>query len=173
MVKNNRLKRFLYQNDTCSTMFCLKAKNTLKVLAQSRKIKAPLQQIAYAHGHLNVKHLNSNVYKCTKKRILTRFRGVMSDQTRRGRFEVKELQSIIFKSVFRSQPLDNAVFGHFGVLGFTALAKKSTKRSGSFTSIRNRCVLTGRAQTLKHLRLSRIQIRLQAGRGKIPGCIKV
>lgn len=173
MVKNKHLKKFVLQKETLSPLFCQTSKNTLKALDPSRNLQKPSQGTVMSDG-LNVQQFNSNPYKCTKKRILTHFRSVMSDQHRRGQFEINELRNIVFKSLFRSQPLGfGAGFAHFGILGFTALAKKGGTRYGSLTSVRNRCVLTGYPQTLKHLRLSRIQIRFQAGRGKIPGCVKV
>lgn len=117
--------------------------------------------------------LSQSASQCSKKRINTHFRSVITDQTRRAQYETQELKNMILKSLFYSQP-KNPVFeyGHFNVLNFTTLSNMSPKRHGSLTRIQNRCIVSGHAHTLKNLRLSRIQIRHQAGLGNIPGLTK-
>lgn len=128
----------------------------------------------------------------SNKKMLSKFRSNLSDQSRRQAFEKHELPNLVLKGFltcakssqfeyafnktnfnFRSKLKSN----HHALLGPRLVLISRVRRAflakhGSFSKIRNRCILTARNTVLNKFGLSRIMFRKLAGLGMIPGIIK-
>jgi len=97
------------------------------------------------------------------------FRSQITDQKRRNKYALKELDSIVLKSVLGKGPLQSQID-----LDTRLVAEKKLQnlKQNSLTRVRNRCVISGRNSTVDVFRLSRICFREQAGRGNLMGISK-
>ena len=111
------------------------------------------------------------IFNCEKKRILTRYRSVISDQNRRSAFEIRELENQVLKSVLRMNSPQAKV--DFERLLLSPKIRGRCRPRGSLTRIRNRCVLSGHRTSLGTYGLSRIKFRQLAGLGCLPGVFKI
>lgn len=94
------------------------------------------------------------------------FQSQITDFRRRAQFQHYELKSRIAKlcirvpTVILNKDLRDKLLRKFHI-------QKASK-----VRIKNRCVLSGRASTMKHYRLSRIYFRTLANLGQLPGVSK-
>lgn len=109
-------------------------------------------------------------YAYEKKRILSSYRSIISDQSRRSAFEKRELENQVLKSALRMNSQTN--FGFERLLLSPKIRSRHTP-GGSLTRVRNRCVLSAHRSCVGNLGLSRIKLRQLAGLGCLPGLIKI
>lgn len=77
----------------------------------------------------------------------------------------------LYKNVLKSIAGDETLSSQIRTLSALQLFKK--KGRGSITTIRNRCVVSGRAQAVySKFRMSRIVLRQMAASGRIPNIVK-
>ena len=111
-----------------------------------------------------------STYVCEKKRILSPYRSIISDQNRRSAFEKRELENQVLKSVLRMNSQTD--FG-FERLLLSPKIRSRCHPGGSLTRVRNRCVLSAHRSCVGNLGLSRMKLRQLAGLGCLPGLIKI
>jgi len=137
----------------------------------------------------NIKSLDHKKQLCvhTTKFILSRDAACTKDQKRRSRFEQRECNRKAVKAIFTCsahfeskdilgyQASSQAVLKSrdFNVLALTSIGSRYDHRQSSVTMIRNRCVLTGRNNTVAKFGLSRICFRRHANLGYLPGVLKL
>jgi ribosomal protein S14 len=97
------------------------------------------------------------------------FRSQITDLKRRKKYALKELNSLVLKAVLETNHSKSRT--HLDVR-FLAEELLQGLKQNTFSRVRNRCVLTGRAAALKRFRLSRIAFREHAGSGKLAGVSK-
>lgn len=112
----------------------------------------------------------SLTYVFEKKRLLSSYRSIISDQDRRSRFEKRELENQVLKSALRMN--SQTAFG-FERLLLSPKIRSRCHPGGSLTRVRNRCVLSAHKSCVRNLGLSRIKLRQLAGLGCLPGLIKI
>lgn len=122
-------------------------------------------------------HLFQPGYIYRAKRVFSRFRKVMTDQTRRAQFEQTELDTLLVKCIVKGQRHNNCntVLFRPRLCLYEAKLGRNTflKPHGTVTRIRNRCVISGRSSILGSTGFSRICFRRRAGLGKVPGLLKI
>ena len=133
------------------------------------------------------------------KKIDTKYQSIISDQKKRSAFAKNELNKIVLKgllTVNNYSPLDISAVNKIKIhqkrylgsnrkknlfkcvtVGPVLFLEETinpifTKKSQSFSRIRNRCLLTGKSTIIGKYRLSRITFRYTALHGFIPGLTK-
>ncbi len=123
------------------------------------------------------------------KRIQTQFQSIVKDQKKRAAFAQNELKKVTLKALLsishktlnsprelvnKYQKQNNSDYPKFGPILFLdkTLNGIFTKKTRSFSRIRNHCLLTGKPTIIGKFRLSRIYFRQYAGSGRIPGLTK-
>jgi ribosomal protein S14 len=123
-------------------------------------------------------------YMYQAKHILSKSMACASDQKRRSRFEHHECYKRTVKSILTAQACyevknsltydtKNIQACRLNVLALTKAGRGYNNRQGSITVVRNRCVVSGRNNTVAAFGLSRIYFRRYAGLGWIPGLVKI
>jgi len=161
-------------------------KNWIKARSHAKKntaSKKSYQTTYWKNPFEECKMFESIPYVYNAKKILTDFRTIITDQTRRARFEQIELENRVLKSILRAQCLPGAGKQYAKRKLFHArrlshyehkrsILKNLVKPRGTITRVRNRCVISGRSSIVGSSGLSRISFRRLAGIGKIPGLLK-
>lgn len=128
----------------------------------------------------------------SNKKILSKFRSNLTDHKRRQAFEKTELHNVVFKGFLTCAKTSRFSYAsnktsfsltsklnsnHHNLLGPRLVLLSPVRhvflaKLGSFSKIRNRCILTSRNTVLHKFGLSRIMFRKLAGLGVLPGVIK-
>ena len=148
--------------ESTKKVFCFAAKNTSFETFK----KANLYRALNSQGSQK----KILTYVCEKKRLLSSYRSIISDQNRRSAFEKRELENQVLKGALRMN--SQTGFG-FERLLLSPKIRSRCHPSGSLTRVRNRCVLSAHRSCVGNLGLSRIQLRQLAGLGCLPGLIKI
>ena len=161
----------------------LKRNGALSKYLFSKAAKSVSQLAFYQNRWL---FLNGKKY-LEHKKIQTKFQSIVKDQKKRAAFAQNELKKVTLKTLLtinhktlnrallnKYQKQNNSNYPKFGPILFLdkVLNTIFTKKTRSFSRIRNRCLLTGQPAIIGKFRLSRIYFRQYAGRGWVPGLVK-